>query len=139
MAMKINKVVLSVFLFFAASIFAGCKKEKVCNCDNASLDGNKTNIRIQNNSGYEFTSVMLNPYNEPYNCERIKPGKATCYHGFTTAYNYAYVKLFINGKQFIIQPIDYVGETPLGKGNFTYTISVISFEQGQLGITTTKD
>lgn len=137
--MKNIKLQIALIISLAVGIASGCKKQEACNCDNASLDANKTNIRIQNNSGYEFTSIMVNPYNEPYNCERIKPGKASCYHGFTTAYNYAYVKLFINGKQFIIQPIDYVGETPLGKGNFTYTISVISFKQGQLGITTTKD
>ena len=41
--------------------------------------------------------------------------------------------------KFIIQPIDFVGETPLGSGKFTYVLEVIDFENRILNIKTSKD
>ena len=44
------------------------------------------------------------------------------YQTFDLAYRYAFVELEIDGKTYTLQPIDYVGETPLENGNYTYSI-----------------
>ncbi len=49
---------------------------------------------------------------------------------FPFAYHYNYVSAFVDGERLQIQPIDYVGETPLRAGNYTY---VIGLEGNQLG------
>jgi hypothetical protein len=67
---------------------------------------------------------VLNPFNSSSNYGKIKNGQITCYRVFETAYSYAYVNLFINDEEYIIQPIDYVGEQPLAQGYFTYSIVV---------------
>ena len=50
-----------------------------------------------------------------------------------------YVRLFVDENEFIIQPIDFVGETPLGSGKFTYVLEVIDFENRILNIKTSND
>ena len=98
-----------------------CEEHQKTNCE---TDEAKTNIRIKNNSGYDFCNVVLNPFDNSKNYGNIKNGQITCYRFFETAYSYAYINLFINDGEYIIQPIDYFGETPLGQGYFTYSISV---------------
>ena len=46
------------------------------------------------------------------------------YKRFDSAYRYAFVSFKINGKAYLIQPTDYVGEVQLEKGKYTYKISV---------------
>jgi len=122
------KIFLLLFNLLVILICSSCDKNNIicvehqkANCD---TDEAKTNIRIKNNSGYEFCNVMLNPFNSSTNYGKIKKGKITCYRVFETAYSYAYVNLFINDEEYIIQPIDYVGEQPLAQGYFTYSIAV---------------
>ena len=63
----------------------------------------------------------------------------TCYRSFDTAYNYAYIQIFIDDKEFKLQPIDYVGEQPLGIGNFTYLLDISDYRAGKVSITLQKD
>ena len=94
----------------------------------------KTNVRIENISDYDFEKVSLKPeLNEGY-AEEIKSGEKSCYWAFDYAYRYAYVKLEINGEEFVLQPIDYVGETKLGDGSFTYLIDVTDIDNRYLSI-----
>jgi len=95
----------------------------VCKKD-SKLQDKKTNIRIFNNSIYDFTDVILNPSQGNKYYGDIKKNEKTEYKVFDIVYRYAYIKLLINGKEYIYQPYDYVGETPLGQGNFTYEITV---------------
>ncbi|SVA18393.1 uncharacterized protein METZ01_LOCUS71247, partial [marine metagenome] len=45
-----------------------------------------------------------------------------------------------DGEEYIIQPIDYVGEQPLGKGAFTYLIDVSDINNSYgLSIIATRD
>lgn len=99
-----------------------------------------TNIRVHNASDYDFNNVEINTGHDPtVNFGDILSAATTTYKPFTVAYRYAYVRLFIDDKEFIIQPIDYVGETPLGAGNFTYVLDVVDFEKKNLSITAKED
>lgn len=143
--MKIkNKMEQGLFMFFLIALLGGCKKDSVESCVEhtktpCEQDSTKTNIRIRNNSKYDFCNVTINPLNEVTNYGIIKSAETTCYTYFDTAYNYAYVILYINNEEYVLQPIDYVGEQELGVGNFTYSIDVTDSINKILSITTTKD
>ncbi len=100
---------------------------------------NSTLIRLHNASEYDFLRVEVNTYDEPINYGTIKSDEKSRYKTFKVAYRYAYVRLFVDVNEFIIQPIDFVGETPLGSGKFTYVLEVIDFENRILNIKTRKN
>ncbi len=89
-----------------------------------------TQIRIQNDSEFNFTDVQVGENN----FGDIDAGSYSDYKLFDIAYEYNYVKLYIKGKEFIIQPIDYVGETPLGAGKFTYILRVVDYKKRVIDI-----
>ena len=125
-------------------IFTACKKDNLKDCNEhtvsaCSEDPSKTNLRITNNSKYDFCNVVVNPSSGQFNCGIIKEGEATCYRSFDTVYNYAYIRLYIGDKEFTLQPIDYVGEPTLGTGKFTYLLDIPDFNTGQISIKVQKD
>lgn len=134
-------LILAAFITVA---FSACNKDGLKDCVEHSLtpcseDPNKTNLRIKNNSKYDFCNVVVNPYSGEVNCGIIKKGEMTCYRSFDIVYNYAYIQLFIGDKEFKLQPIDYVGEQPLGIGKFTYSLDISDYKSGQVSITVQKD
>ena len=84
--------------------------------------GVEVEVRVENISPYNFESVWINPGEESHNYGNIDAGQFSAYKSFDLAYSYAFVEVQIEGNTFTIQPIDYVGETPLAKGNYTYQI-----------------
>ena len=86
-----------------------------------------TRIRIRNATHVPFENVIVG--DKSYG--DIAPGDVTEYQTWRHAYRYAYVSLKADGKPMLIQPIDYMGETPLGDGRFTY---VLTIEGGHLQI-----
>ena len=87
-----------------------------------------------------FYNLVLNPKGRYTNYGEIKGGETSCYRVYEKAYRYAYVNLYIDGEEYIIQPIDYVGEQPLGKGTFTYLIDVSDINSSYgLSIIATRD
>ncbi len=125
----------SVICFMVVTIFFSCQHNQVMD----DVVEGATNIRVHNASFYDFENVEINPFNEPTNFGDVRRGEKTGYQPFEIAYRYAYVRLFIDDKEFIIQPIDYVGETPLGPGKFTYVLKVVDFKNRILDISAVKD
>ncbi|MFK8038414.1 MAG: hypothetical protein AB8B74_09000 [Crocinitomicaceae bacterium] len=135
-------LVLGVALISAFLI--GCNKDSLKGCEEHSKslcneDINKTNIRIINNSKYDFCNVVLNPTGGNVNYGIIEKGTSTCYKVYDKAFNYAYTSLQIGDETFTFQPIDYVGEPELGTGKFSYSIDVLSYGDRTLTITANKD
>src|SRR5262245_36608806 len=91
-----------------------------------------TEIRVRNDSKVDFKMVVVGQkeYGD------IKSGATTDYQTWNTAYRYAYVSLLADAKPMKIEPIDYVGETPLGDGYFTY---VLTIKNGRFEIRAEKD
>ncbi|MGL1888710.1 MAG: hypothetical protein OCD76_19510 [Reichenbachiella sp.] len=93
-----------------------------------SCSGNKddiesnANIRLSNISQFDFNDVTVNTWDQKVEFGNINSGQTTDYNFFQIAYRYAFVELSINGDTYTLQPIDYVGETPLKSGNYTYQI-----------------
>lgn len=122
-----------ILLFIVLSFLVSCSEEETKNCEEHAVsscneDPTKVNIRILNQSDYDFCNVTLNPSGERTNYGFIAKGELSCYRSYDLAYDYAYLKLYIQNKEFIIQPIDYVGEEPLEIGYYTYKIDVVDFE-----------
>ena len=86
-------------------------------------DPSEINIRISNVSAYSFENITVNTGSGMVNFEDINPGELTYYKSFEIAYHYAFVELEIEGSTYTLQPIDYVGETPLKSGFYTYQIN----------------
>lgn len=131
-------LVLTITSVFLLTITA-CKKNEADDCiehtvSDCNEDPTKINIRIKNVSDYDFCNVVLKP-SETTNYGKIEKGQSTCYRSFDLAYSYAYVQFYIGEKEFVLQPIDYVGEVPLSIGNHTYSIDITDFEGGDISIT----
>ena len=105
----------------------------------SSDDNNATalNIRLSNVSQFEFQNIVVNTSTGNTNFENIGSQQKTSYKTFQTAYRYAFVELQIDGETYTLQPIDYVGETPLENGNYTYQIDANDSQEqyGKLSLT----
>ncbi len=106
---KILILIISIVALF------GCTND-----DDNNLTG--LNIRLSNVSQYKFQNIIVNTTTGNVNFGNLDSGQKSAYKQFEKAYRYAYVELEIDGKKYTLQPIDYVGETLLEDGNYTYKI-----------------
>lgn len=60
----------------------------------------------------------------------IPAGEASSYQTVTKAYRYAYIETKINSELSVLQPIDYMGESLLKSGRYTYVLSVLEENGG---------
>ena len=111
----------SIFLLLALSLVA---------CETGP-----TMVRIHNISTHDYQELEVGL--ESYGT--LGAGQTTEYRDFGTAYRYNYVRLLIDAQEYIIQPIDYVGEVPLGEGDFTYEVDVLDLATGSLSIEAVED
>lgn len=91
-------------------------------CSNTNSD--ITLIRVKNISQFDFVDVIVNTSGGENNYGNILANAISGYESFDFAYSYAFIELKINNNTYTIQPIDYVGETPLTPGKYTYGIDV---------------
>lgn len=75
------------------------------------------------------------------NFENLKSGQKTDYKIFQKAYRYAFVELEIDGETYTLQPIDYVGDSPLKNGLYTYQIDANDSQEqyGRLSLILVKE
>ncbi len=91
-------------------------------CTDRDDDVTLANIRIKNSSSITFDSVQIGSEENVY--LNIKPDDYSDYQEFEEAYEFDFVQIEANGETFILQPIDFVGETPLPIGFYTYELSI---------------
>jgi len=110
-------------------------------CSNGNDNSSELNIRLSNISQFDFKNITVNTSNENVNFEDINSRQKTDYKTFDTAYRYAFIELEIDGETYTLQPIDYVGETPLENGNYTYQIDVNDSQDqnGSLNLTLVEE
>lgn len=87
-------------------------------------------IRIRNNTPYPFHQVVVN--NQPFG--DIGAGQSSEYRTLPVAYRYASVQLVMGTHAMQLIPEDYMGERPLGRGRFTYVLSIGDSGQIELGL-----
>jgi len=92
-------------------------------CSNNDDKGN-VNIRLSNSSNFNFENIIVNTSTGNMNYDNLNSGEFSEYKTYELAYRYAFIELLADGETYTLQPIDYVGETPLKNGNYTYEINV---------------
>ena len=60
----------------------------------------------------------------------LAPGEVSAYQRADGAYSYGALKVVADGVERRIQPIDFVGETPLSAGRYTFVIVASTFPGG---------
>ena len=110
-------------------------------CKKDSSVSNELQIRIKNTSQYDYANVLVNTSGGINNYGNILSTKSSDYKTFSFAYNYAFVQLEIAGVTYTLQPIDYVGETKLSSGKYTYEINAnaTGTQYDKLTLTLVKD
>lgn len=96
----------------------------VAGCSNPFTGDDDTRIRLLNASAFEFTNVTFSSGMSQLEFARIGPGEVAEYRAVEEAYRYGYFDALVDGQRRTIQPIDYVGESTIGDGDFTYMIMV---------------
>ncbi len=89
-------------------------------------------IRVYNNSGRVFDSVEVQFPEQTEQYGVVGAGSSSEYRVVSQAYQYAYVHVMVGGEAFTLQPIDYVGESLLAPGEYTYVLDIV---EGQLFLT----
>ncbi|WP_215225543.1 hypothetical protein [Echinicola shivajiensis] len=123
---------LLVFIF-CLSISFGCSRD--------DINPEAVNVRLSNISTYDFKNIIVNTSTGEVEFNDLDAQTTSEYKVFEKAYRYAFVELEIEGNTYTIQPIDYVGETPLSKGKYTYQInaSELNGQYGTLSLSLKED
>ena len=95
-------------------------------CDSPLLPwgGGDVEIRIQNASAFPFERVDVVFPEDEVSYGSIRANSASAYRDVSKAYRYAYIEVEIGGEELVVQPIDYVGESLLRSGRYTYVLNV---------------
>jgi hypothetical protein len=102
----------------------------ICGCKKSSPTYSDTQIRVLNSTTWVFYDCTVDPIgtlsNNPsakaFNYGQVNINTTSDYHPFDEIYKYAWFRLTMNSKTYYIKVFDYVGETPLAKGRYTYKI-----------------
>ncbi|WP_143569703.1 hypothetical protein [Tenacibaculum agarivorans] len=97
-----------IYSFLFIIFFLSCSTSE-------SIEG-EIRIRLKNNSNITFENATFNEVN----FGNLKPNETSDYKAFETSYSYGSVNITIEGQQYGWMPIDFVGETPLESGNYTF-------------------
>jgi hypothetical protein len=81
-------------------------------------------VRLHNASAYTLEAVQAGFPGRIVAYGSLRPGADSSYKPAGAAYRYARLEARLNGRRIMFQPIDYVGETRLPSGYYTYTITV---------------
>lgn len=81
-------------------------------------------LQVENISKKNFDNVRVITPGGDHEFGSLKKGEASVYKSYTLAYRYGYVEAIVGDDTLILQPIDYVGETPLEDGQHTYALDV---------------
>ena len=93
-------------------------------CDSPFGLSGDVKVRVANNSALPFDRVeVVFPEND-VDYGSLSAHGVSRYAPVETAYRYAYIEVQIGSEVLKIQPIDYVGEEPLGSGFYTYHLNV---------------
>lgn len=112
-----------------------------CSILSGDDEATEVNIRLSNVSPYSYQDIRVSSTDDQVSYGDLESGEFTDYKIFEKAYRYGFVELQINGSTYTLQPIDYVGETPLENGYYTYQINANDSDDrfGKLSLTLIKN
>ncbi|REG88710.1 hypothetical protein [Algoriphagus antarcticus] len=95
-----------------------------CSEDSEFKNPNAVHIRVENSSGTDFKDILIISGSGAVEFGDLKAGKKSNFKEFESAFRYGFVSLMADGKEVRFQPYDYVGETSLSKGYYTYKLNL---------------
>ena len=86
--------------------------------------GKSVMVRVENATDRNFESVLVSFIGKEKRYGKIAAGKKSSYVVVDRAYQYARVEVRLVGstEKVVLQPIDFVGESLLGPGRYTYRL-----------------
>lgn len=93
-------------------------------CTDRDDNVEEVNIRVRNISSIVFDQVQVGEADKIH--ENVSPDSFTDYLPYEEAYSYAYIEILSGAETYVLQPIDFVGETPLPIGLYTYELNITS-------------
>ena len=107
-----------------------------CDMNGSRQDPVAVHLRVKNASGADFSSVSVRFPNADADFGPIAAGSASDYEEVSEAYRYGYIEVEADDELYRLQPIDYVGEVPLGDGYYTFELTL---PDQRIGLTFTRD
>jgi hypothetical protein len=97
-----------------------------------------TLLRVENGTGWDMKelTVFVTPRLE---VDLLAVGERTGYQEVAQAYRIATVNTRIDNLPHTLQVIDFVGESPLGRGRFTYRLELVGDPGSPLSLTLIED
>jgi len=80
-------------------------------------------VRLKNTGTVPIENIRVNFQGQTENFGTLAPGETSPYHTVAKTYRYAYIETTVVGKPAIVQPEDFVGETLLPPGKYTWTLT----------------
>jgi hypothetical protein len=114
---------MKTYLLVFAILLSGCS---IINSDE---DPEHVQLRIKNNGTVDFTNVKVAFTGDALSYGEIAAGQTSKYRTFVVAYRYGFIEVETPDDVYQLVPIDYVGERPLEKGNYTFALKI---EDGNL-------
>jgi len=84
----------------------------------------EVDIRVENASTHVLADIEVGFPEGRKGYGTLAPGQRSQYRTIKGAYRYAYIEAMVAGSKMVLQPIDYVGESFLAPGRYTYIVSV---------------
>jgi hypothetical protein len=94
-------------------------------------------VRLCNDTEHDFNAVA---WNTIYAIDFLQTGHCTDYEMPThEVYRYTRVVFRVQTDEFQIQPIDFVGETPLGEGAWSYHVTITDYASRSAQVEARRD
>lgn len=87
-------------------------------------------LRVANASEWDFEQVLVDFPGESLDYGSVPAGGASEYRVVGKAYPYARIEIRGGATPMVLQPIDFVGVSPLSPGSYTYRIDVDTLRNG---------
>ncbi len=104
-------------------------------CTDRDDEVNAVFIRIKNASNFTYDEVQVGEQDSLHT--NIAAGDYSDYLPYEIAYRYAFISIKAADMTYTLQPIDFVGETELPLGFYTYELGVV--EEGEVLLTFVPD
>jgi hypothetical protein len=79
-------------------------------------------IRIYNKTGLDLETIRVQFPSQTEDYGSLANGTSSDFHIIHEAYRYAFIQVNSGDQAYVLQPIDYVGETLLAPGYYTYSL-----------------
>jgi hypothetical protein len=108
-------------------------------CSSAMTAGDPVQIRVANESAVRFDRVVVTFPGQMEDYGAVNAGAMSGYRAVGEAYRYAHIEVMIGQRELVMQPIDYVGESLLTSGRYTYVLDIADPASGNLELTLRRD